>query len=134
MPDPTRRQLVQQRRYRAVRIQKAEKRLERLRADLLQLDAVIAASGGTIRGYTPAQHPAPRGAVAKTVLGVLRQAGRPMTAGQIADALAGVAWAEKLGRRALVERVRVALVRQGANGTLRREMVAGRPGVWSVAR
>lgn len=135
MPKPslTRRQLVQRRRARIVRIAKAEKTIVRLRADLVRLDATIEASGGTVRAYTPAQHPAPRGAVAKAVLGALRQASRPMTPADLADALAGEAWASKLGRRALVERIRVALIRQGANGTLQRERGPGRIGVWSVA-
>jgi hypothetical protein len=134
MPTLTRRQLVQHRRARVVRIAKAEKTILRLRADLVRLDATIEASGGAVRSYTPAQHPAPRGAVAKAVLGALRLAGCPMTAAQLADAMAGEAWAGKIGRRALVERIRVALARQGANGTLRRGKGPGRMGVWSVER
>jgi hypothetical protein len=58
-----------------------------------------------------------------------------MTPGQLADALAGEAWAAKIERRGLVERIRVALVRQGANGTLRREKGPERRAVrWQVAR
>jgi len=133
MPHPTRRQLVQRRRYRIVGIQKAECTLARLRADLARLDKIIETSGRPIRPYTAAQHPAPRGAVAKAVLGALRQAGRPMTAADLADALTAETWASKIGRRALVERIRVALVRQGANGTLRREKGPGRMGVWLIA-
>lgn len=129
---PTRRQLVQRRRHRAVRIAKMEKALLRLRVDLAKLDSAIEASGGTVRAYTPAQHPAPRGAVAKAVLGLLRQAQRPMTAAQLADALAGEGWASKIERRALVERIRVALVRQWANGTLRREKGPGQRAVWTI--
>ncbi len=86
-----------------------------------------------MRAYTSAEHPAPRGAVAKAVSGALRQAGKPMTPGQLADALAGEGWAEKIGRRALVERIRDALVQQGKNGTLRRAKGPGRIGVWGVA-
>ncbi len=112
-----------------------EKALVCLRADLVRLDASIEARGGTVRAYTPTQHPAPRGAVAKAVLGALRQAGHSsMTAADLADALAGEGWAEKIGRRALVERVRVAPIRQRANGTLRREKGTGRMGVWSVVK
>jgi hypothetical protein len=133
-PELTRRQLVQRRRARIVRIAKAEKTLERLRADLVRLDATIEAGGGAVRAYTPTQHPAPRGAVAKAALGALRQAGRPMTAADLADALAGEPWVAKIGRRALVERIRVALIRQGVNGTLRRDKGPGRMGVWSVTR
>lgn len=129
---PTRRQLVQRRRHRAVRIARMEKALLRLRADLVHLDATIESSGGVVRAYTPVQHPAPRGAVAKAVLGALRQARRPMTAADLAGALAAETWAEKIGRRALVERIRVALIRQGANGTLRREKGPGRMGAWRV--
>jgi len=123
---------VQRRRARQVRIARTEAALARLRADLVRLDAAIEAHSGPVRAYAPAQHPAPRGAVAKAVLGALRQAGRPMTPAQLADALAAEAWAVKLERRALVERIRVALVRQGANGTLRREKGPGRIGAWSV--
>jgi hypothetical protein len=56
-----------------------------------------------------------------------------MTPADLADALAEEGWAENLCRRALVERIRAALVRQGANGTLRREKGLGRMVVWSVA-
>jgi hypothetical protein len=131
MPDPTRRQLVQQRRYRAVSIANAERTLARLRADLATLDAAIEASGRPIRHYTPPLHRAPRGGIAKAVLDTLRLAGRPMATAEIAEAMPG-GWIERIGRRALAERVRVALMRQAGNGTVRREKGPGRRVVWGV--
>ncbi|HVC61089.1 MAG TPA: hypothetical protein VND19_12105 [Acetobacteraceae bacterium] len=116
---------MQQRRYRAVSIAKAERTLARLRADLESLDAVIEASGRPIRRYTSPLHRAPRGGIAKATLDVLRVAGRPMTAVEIAEAMPG-GWIERIGRRALAERVRVALMRQAANGTVRRTKGPGR--------
>jgi hypothetical protein len=110
-----------------------EKALLRLRADLVRLDATIESSGGVVRAYTPVQHPAPRGAVAKAILDLLRQAKHPMGNAEIVTALSGQAWAETLTRRALTERVRVALGRQAVNGVVRCDRGLGRPGIWSVS-
>ena len=65
MPKPTRRQLVQRRRYRQVRIQRTEATLAQFRADVVRLDGAIEAESGAVRAYALARHPASRGGVAK---------------------------------------------------------------------
>jgi hypothetical protein len=130
----TRRQLVQTRRVRLTRIKKAERTIARVRADVARLEAAIEANGGAIRAYTAPVHPAPRGSVARPILGILRVASRPMTTGEITAALAvAEPWTAPLARQELRERVRAALKQQAQNGTVRHERDAWGRVVWGIA-
>ena len=130
----TRRQLVNARRVRLTRISKLERTLTRLRADVGRLEAVIEANGGSVRPYTAPLHPAPRGGVARPILGILRLAGRPMTTAEITKGLAAEPWTTPLSRPELRERVRAALKQQAQNGTVRREKMASNRVVWAIDR
>ena len=131
-PNPARSDLVRRRRYRADRIRRAEALLIRWRAEVAGLDVAIEAKGGPRRAYTPTQHPAPRGGVAKAILDTLRQAGEPMRANDIVAAVARQAWAAQVALPVLRKRVRIALERQAANGALRRVKGAGRRIAWAI--
>jgi hypothetical protein len=130
----TRRQLVSARRVRLTRIAKMERTLARLRTDVGRLEAAIEANGGAIRAYTAPLHPAPRGGVARPILGILRLACRPMTTGEITAALAvAEPWTAPLSRAELPQRVRASLQQQQQNGAVRHERGAGRRAMWEIA-
>jgi len=132
-PNPARSDLVRRRRYRADRMAKAEAMLVRWRAEVVRLDAAIEAKGGPKRAYKPILHPAPRGGIAKVIFDTLRQAGEPMRASEIVAAVARQEWAAQVTLPVLKKRVRIALERQAANGTLRRVKGARRAVAWLVA-
>jgi hypothetical protein len=74
--------------------------------------------------------------VSRTALGILRQATAPMTARDITYgvmAKQGGDPTDTKAVRSMIERVRVALLRQRKNGTLRSEQGPGQLVLWEVA-
>jgi hypothetical protein len=110
---PIRHQPAQRRRYRQDRIAQAEATLTRLRDDLARLDAAIAAQvvrSEVTRGRSIARC---EGLSPRWSWSILCEARRPMR-GRVSRS----PWRGWIGRRALIQRVRAALRRQEANGTL----------------
>jgi hypothetical protein len=120
----------------------AEKRIEKLRADLEHIDGAIrvfdpAAVPVKIRPRKPLSVPLtslPHGQASRFILGILREATEPMTARQIADTLAercGIAEPSPSQQKAMLTKVRNMLARQDGRGLIREERKDG--AVWRVA-
>lgn len=111
--------------------------LRRLLTDIEHVD-------GAIRTYDPAYRPrkvvlrrAKRVDLVRTALDVLRQAKAPMTVREVTMAVmsrTGRDAADKKLIGKMIERVRVALLRQGKAGVVRSEQGPGQFVLWEVAR
>jgi hypothetical protein len=120
----------------------AERRIEKLRADLEHIDGAIRVFDPTavpvkIKPRRPLAVPLtslPHGQASRFILGILRDATEPMTAIAIATALAdrcGMEGASAAQRKGLVTKVRNMLARQDGRAVIREERKDG--AVWRVA-
>ena len=123
-------------------LERAQGHLQQLHADLASLDAVIRQFDpdypvGNIRPrYTRAPATAEFGAMSRTVLDLLRQAGAPLTTGELADRIIaerGLNAGDRGIRRNMVNRVGMALRYQRTNGMVRETQAEGLEVAWEIA-
>jgi hypothetical protein len=134
--------LVKRRADLMAELEKAQGHVQRLHADLASLDAVIRQFDpdypvGNIRPrYTRAPATAEFGAMSRTVLDLLRQAGAPLTTGELADRIIaerGLNAGDRGIRRNMVKRAGMALRYQRTNGMVREAVVEGAEAAWEIS-
>ncbi|MBL6458874.1 hypothetical protein JMJ55_26450 [Belnapia sp. T6] len=135
--------LVQRRAELAGELQKAQGHVQQLHADLASLDAVIRQFDpdypvASIRPkYRRAETPAEHGAMSRSVLDILRRAGEPLSATEIASrviAERALDASDKGLRRLMVKRVGMALRYQRTNGMVHEVATEGVAMAWGIAR
>ena len=123
-------------------IEKMQGELQQLHADLAALDAVIRQFDpeypvGSIRPkYRRAPAAAEFGAMSRTVLDVLRRAGEPITAAEIAQRIIaerGLNAGDRALRSTMVKRVGMALRYQRTNGMVRECPATDGSSAWGLA-
>lgn len=135
--------LVTRRAELAGELEKAQGHVQQLHADLASLDAVIRQFDpsypiASIRAkYTRVPATAEFGAISRTVLDVLRQAGEPLAVAEIAQriiAQRALNGADRTLRSTMVKRVGMALRYQRTNGMVEEAIVQDGEMVWGVRR
>lgn len=143
MPDAVLPALVTRRAELSGRIGAMQGELQQLHADLASLDAVIRQFDpeydlGSIRPkYRRAPAAAEFGAMSRAVLDILRRAGGPLPARDIAERIIderGLNKADRALTRIMAKRVDMALRYQRTNGMVREAGGDGREVLWEVAR
>lgn len=122
-------------------LEKAQGHVQQLHADLASLDAVIRQFDpdypvGNIRTkYRRAPAAAEFGAMSRTVLDVLRQAGAPLTVPEIANRIIAeraLNAGDRAVRSNMVKRVGMALRYQRTNGMVREAALEGAEAGWEI--
>lgn len=143
MTDPTIAALVKRRAEMTGKLDRMQRDLQQLHADLASMDAVIHQLDpdyplGAIRPkYRRAPTAGEFGSISRTVLDHLRRAGEPLAAPEIARRIVaerGLNAGDRALARAMAKRVGMALRYQRTNGLVREAPGDGRYARWEVAK
>jgi hypothetical protein len=136
MTDPTMTGLAKRRAELTAEAHATDAALRRILTDIEHLDRAMLLCDPAYRPRKVIVSRAEFVDVSRTALGILRQATAPMTTRDITYAFmakSGMDQADAKVVRSTIERVRLALLRQRKNGTLRSEQGPGLMVLWEVA-
>ena len=118
-------------------VRRAEAVIQRTVADIESLDNAIRLFDPNHRAVSPAVNPIGAGnRITRTILTIMRKAPEPMTLRAIAVSLmttVGLDTKDRKRVKRMMEQCRTALARQALNGTVVKEIGAGRALVWKIA-
>jgi hypothetical protein len=136
MTDPTMTGLAKRRAELTAEAHATDAALRRILTDIEHLDRAMRLCDPAYRPHKVIVSRAEFVDVSRTALGILRQAEAPMTARDITYGVMAKQGGDATDAktvRSMIERVRVALLRQRKNGTLRSEQGPGQLVLWEVA-